>query len=169
MHSPHERMVVLPGQGKAVALGGIGVIFKVYGEETGGRLAIVEHPLEPGTLVPPHTHAGEDELSYVLEGEFGVRVGDRVLEAGPGSYVFKPRGIPHTFWNAGPAPARLIELITPAGFEHFFEEMAALFPAGGLPDFEQVVKLGRRYNHSFGPDEWIPELAAKYHLTLFGR
>ncbi len=158
-----------PGAGKLVNLGGIGVHFKLYGEETGGLLAIVEHPLEPGTLVPPHMHAREDEFSYVLEGHFGVRIGERVLEAGPGSYVFKPRNIPHTFWNAGSTSARLIELIAPAGFEHFFVEMATLFPVGGLPDLEQVVSLGQRYGLTLGPDAWVPELAARYHLTLFGR
>src|SRR5437762_9813286 len=72
-----------PDAGAAVALGGIGVCFKVPGAATGGAFSIVEHPVRPGTLVPPHVHADEDELSNVLEGTFGVRVGDAVLEAGP--------------------------------------------------------------------------------------
>ncbi|HEY7348696.1 MAG TPA: cupin domain-containing protein [Ktedonobacterales bacterium] len=161
-------VLAAPGVGEAVALGGVGVIFKVPGSQTGGAFSIVEHPIEPATLVPPHTHSKEDELSYVLEGEVGVKIGDLVLQATPGSYVFKPRGIPHTFWNAGPGPARLLEIIFPAGFEAFFREMALLFPPGGLPDFEEVAKLASGYDLTFNPD-WIEELAAKYHLKLLGR
>jgi uncharacterized cupin superfamily protein len=64
--------------------------------------AVVEHPIEPGRLVLPHVHQHEDEYSYVLEGTIGARVGDREVVAGPGSYLIKPRGLMHTFWNAGP-------------------------------------------------------------------
>jgi uncharacterized cupin superfamily protein len=59
---------------------------------------------------------------YVLEGTIGARVGDREVVAGAGSYL-KPRGL-HTFWNAGPGPARLLEVIAPAGFETYFAELA---------------------------------------------
>ena len=163
-----KDVLVAPGTGEAVALGGVGVIFKLSGEETGGAFSIVEHPIEPGTLVPPHTHSREDELSYVLEGEVGVKIGDLVMLATPGSYVFKPRGIPHTFWNAGPGPARLLEIITPAGFEAYFREMALLFPSGGLPDFGEVAKLASRYDLTFQMD-WVEELATTYHLKLLGR
>ena len=60
----------------------------------------------PPTAVTRRTISATAVLSYVLSGEIGVRIGDRDYVAGPGSYVFKPRGIPHTFWNAGPPPAR---------------------------------------------------------------
>src|SRR4051812_42249908 len=110
-----QKIVVEAGQGASVWLGGVGVDFKIPAAMTGGALSIVEHPLEPGRLIPPHIHYREDELSYVLRGEIGVRIGDRDYTAGPGSYVFKPRGIAHTFWNAGPEPAHLLEVIWPAG------------------------------------------------------
>ena len=97
--------VVEAEQGDLVHLGGIGVHYKIPGEATGGAFSIVEHPVEPGVLVPPHVHTREDEFSFVIEGEIGVRIGDRVFTAGPGAYVVKPRGVPHTFWNCGPAPA----------------------------------------------------------------
>jgi quercetin dioxygenase-like cupin family protein len=161
-------ILTAPGVGEAVALGGIGVVFKIPGSQTGGAFSIVEHPIEPATLVPPHIHSREDELSYVLEGEVGVRIGDLELQATPGSYVFKPRGILHTFWNAGPGPARLLEIIFPSGFEAYFREMARLFPPGGLPDFEEVTKLADRYDLTFDMG-WVEELAAKYHLKLLGR
>ncbi len=84
---------------------------------------------EPGRLVPPRVHSDEDEYSYVLEGVFGARIGDRDVSAGSGTYVLKPRNVPHTFWNAGPKRARLVEMISPAGFERFFDELAEVFAA----------------------------------------
>jgi quercetin dioxygenase-like cupin family protein len=117
-----QKIVVEADEGASVSLGGLGVDFKIPAAMTGGAFSIVEHPLDPGRLIPPHIHYNEDELSYVVSGEVGVRIGDRDYVAGPGSYVFKPRGIPHTFWNAGDEPVRLLELISPAGFERYFEE-----------------------------------------------
>src|SRR5437870_1816686 len=108
------RAAVWPGEGERLAMStGVGVVYKIAGEETGGAFAVVEHPVAPGAFVPPHTHAREDELSYVLTGEIGVMVVDQELAAPAGTYVFKPRGVPHAFWNAGSAPARILELIWP--------------------------------------------------------
>ena len=69
-----DRVVLRPGEGGSVDLGGMGVEFKIRGEQTGGLLAVVEHPIEPGRLVPPHIHEREDDYSYVLEGEVGARI-----------------------------------------------------------------------------------------------
>ena len=149
------RRAVMPGEGPAVSLGGIGVVFKIDGSETGAAFSIVEHPVEPGALVPPHVHTREDEYSFVLEGEVGARIGDRDLSAGPGAYILKPRGIPHTFWNAGSTPARLLEIISPAGFERYFEE--------------KVGELAARYDLAFVHPEWVPDLTAKYGVSLLGR
>src|SRR3954454_9663302 len=106
-----QKIVVEPGEGASVSLGGVGVDFKIPAAMTGGAFAIVEHPLDPGRLIPPHIHHREDELSYVLRGEIGVRIGDRAHIAGPGSYVSKPPGIPHTSLNAGLEPAHLLDVI----------------------------------------------------------
>ena len=70
---------------------------------------------------PVHRHAREDEYSYVLEGQVGALLGDEVVVGGPGDLIFKPRGQWHTFWNAGDEPARILEIISPAGFEGFFD------------------------------------------------
>jgi quercetin dioxygenase-like cupin family protein len=161
-------LTVEPGEGATTWLGGCGVVFKVPGELTQGALSVVEHPVLPGTLVPPHVHRAEDELSYVLEGVFGVRIGDKVLEAGPGTYVFKPRGVPHTFWNAGEEPARLVELIWPAGFERFFEELGAAFTAGGAPSPDLLSELAERYQVEYLMD-WVPELEARYGVSVLHR
>lgn len=107
--------------------GPFGVELLVKSEETGGRFSLVEHPIAPHALAGPmHVHEHEDEYSYVLEGEVGFQIGDEVFSAGPGQLVAKPRGIWHGFWNAGDAPARVLELISPGGFESYFVELAPL-------------------------------------------
>ncbi len=142
-----ERRLLIPSHsGEAVAMGGLGVVYKLSGEETGGAFAIVEHPIQPGTLgAPPHTHTHEDEISLVLEGEVGVQIGDEVFQATPGTYVMKPRGVPHNFWNAGPAPARIQEIITPAGFERYFREVAEVLAPDGPPDIGRLMEIAARY------------------------
>jgi mannose-6-phosphate isomerase-like protein (cupin superfamily) len=101
------RRVIGPEEGATVLEGGFGAVLKLAGTDTGGPFSVVEHPLAPGVLAsPPHTHRNEDEYSFVVEGTVGVMVGGEVHEAGPGSYVTKPRGVPHVFWNAGPGPVR---------------------------------------------------------------
>ena len=164
------QIVTAPGAGKSVWLGGVGVDFKIPAEVTGGAFSLVEHPLDPGRLIPPHIHYREDELSYVLRGKIGVRIaGHDDYIAGPGSYVFKPRNIAHTFWNAGPEAAHLIELIWPAGFENFFAKLGEL-AATCLPDEfpERRAALAREYDHHFVHPEWVPELKEKYGLKLLG-
>jgi quercetin dioxygenase-like cupin family protein len=79
--------VVQPGQGRAGDLGSIGVVFKLWGHDTGGALSIVEHPFPVGALVPPHLHTREDEYSIVTEGEIGFRSGDREVVLEPGGYI----------------------------------------------------------------------------------
>jgi quercetin dioxygenase-like cupin family protein len=74
-------------------------------------VAIVEHPMEPHVIVEPHVHSDENELSYVVAGTTWVRVGKREVKALPGSYVWKPRGVMHSFWNPGPDPARVLEVL----------------------------------------------------------
>ncbi len=86
---------------------------------------------------------------------------------GPGCYVYKPRGVPRTFWNPGPGPARLVELIWPAGFERFFEQLAELVRAPHPDLWERWVELGLEYGLEFVP-EWIPQLQAQRGLRLVG-
>src|SRR5919205_403714 len=113
--------IVGPRDGRSVDLASIGVRFMLGAEETaGGAFSLVEHPIAPRTLAAPlHRHGREDEYSYVLEGRIGALLGDEVLVAEAGDLLFKPRNQWHTFWNAGDEPARILEIIAPAGFEQF--------------------------------------------------
>jgi quercetin dioxygenase-like cupin family protein len=159
-----EPKAVQPEEGKSFDLGrGVGVVIKVTGESTGGRFAVVEHPVEPGGLVEYHTHTKEDECSYVLEGEIGVQVGDEVITAPAGAVVYKPSGVEHAFWNAGSVQARLIDIISPAGFEHFFEETVGLVAADGSFDQEGFERLAKRYGMSFD-FERAQELVERHSL-----
>jgi len=156
--------VVPPGGGAEGFLGSIGVVFKLWGADTGGAVSVVEHPFPVGALVPPHLHTREDEYSIVTEGEIGFRSGDREVVLGPGGYITKPRGELHTMWNAGPVPARMIEVISPAGFEHFFRELAEMV-AAGPPAPEAVGELAERYGLELGRPDYVSDLVARYGLT----
>ncbi len=137
--------------------------------QAGGAFAIVEHPLGPHILAAPmHTHTHEDETTYVLEGTVGVRIGEAETTVGPGGCVFKPRGIPHTFWNAGDTPARVLEIISPAGFERYFDELMPLLrnkDRNGQPDIGALMALAGKYGLTMDMAS-IPGLLSRHRLTL---
>ncbi len=157
--------VIGPNDGKAGFLGSIGVRFMIDGEDAGGDFSLVEHPLSPRALAAPlHRHTREDEYSFVLEGRMGGLLGEEVVEAGPGDLVFKPRNEWHTFWNAGEEPCRILEIIAPAGFEHFFEELVEM---GGVleADPAEVAALSDRYGLEMKP-ETVPGLLERFGLQV---
>jgi mannose-6-phosphate isomerase-like protein (cupin superfamily) len=168
MQTTETVKIVGPSDGKAGSLGSIGVRFMIDGEEThDGGFSLVEHPMPPRALAAPlHKHSREDEYSFVIEGRMGALLGDDEVYAEAGDLVFKPRDQWHTFWNAGEEPCRILEIISPAGFEKFFDELANLTAAGplepsGLPelgarygleaDLESVPGLCERFGLTFGP------------------
>ncbi len=155
--------IVGPAGGKAVDLGSIGARMLAWTEETGGGFSLVEHPMPPRRLAAPvHRHSREDEYSFVLEGRMGATLGDDVVYAEAGDFVFKPRNQWHTFWNPDDAPARILEIIAPGGFEHFFDELGAMVEG---PDFDPAAlgELGGRYGLEFKP-ETVVELCAEHGL-----
>ena len=157
--------VLGPTDGKAGFLGSIGVRFMIDGDEADGGFSLVEHPMPPRALAAPlHRHNREDEYSYVLEGKVGALLGEEVVIGGPGDLIFKPRGQWHTFWNAGDEPARLLEIISPAGFERFFEELVDL---GGVAqaDPETMGALCARYELEMDPDS-VPGLLERFGVRL---
>lgn len=157
-------LAVHPGGGRSADLGdGVGVAFKLWGEDTGGQLAVVEHPFAVGALVPPHSHSREDEFSIVVEGEIGFRSEDDEVVLGPGGYIVKPRHQVHAMWNAGRLPARMIEVISPCGFENFFAELADLTQAG-TPDLDVVTALAERYGLGFHQPDWLADVVRRFDL-----
>ena len=157
--------IVRPHDGHLGFLGSIGVRFLIGGADSGGGFSLVEHPMSPRALgAPLHRHAREDEYSYVLQGRMGALLGEHVVEAGPGDLVFKPRNQWHTFWNAGDEPARILEIISPAGFERYFAELVAL---GGSRNAapEDLRALGARYALEVQPQS-IPGLLERFGLRI---
>ena len=157
--------VVGPGDGAMGFLGSIGVRFMIDGSEADERFSLVEHPMSPRALAAPvHRHTREDEYSFVLEGRMGALLGDDVVEAGPGDLVHKPRHQWHTFWNAADEPCRILEIISPAGFERFFQELVAM---GGAiqADPEALGQLSARYGLEMQP-ETVPELLERFGLRI---
>jgi quercetin dioxygenase-like cupin family protein len=164
---PTAPKVVGPGDGRSGFLGSIGVRFMIDGDETGEHFAVVEHPMSARALAAPlHRHTREDEYSYVIAGRVGALLGDDVVVAGPGDLIFKPRDQWHTFWNDGDEPARLLEIISPAGFERFFGELVDL---GGVTqaDPETLAELCARYELEMRPDT-VPELLQRFNLRFPG-
>ncbi|HVO54592.1 MAG TPA: cupin domain-containing protein [Solirubrobacterales bacterium] len=153
--------IVGAADGPVAHLGGCDARFLAWSEETGGGFSLVEHPIPPRSLCAPlHRHAGVDEYSFVLEGRIGALLGDEVVYAEAGELAFKPRDQWHTFWNAGDEPARLLEIISPGGFEHFFREISDGIETGNL-DF---ADLERRYGieHDLAS---VTRLCAEHDLT----
>ena len=159
--------IVGPQDGKAGFLGSIGVRFMIDGEEAGERFSLVEHPMSPHALAAPlHRHTREDEYSFILEGRMGALLGDDVVYAEPGDLVFKPRGQWHTFWNAGDEPARILEIISPAGFERFFAELVDLGGAANTNP-ETLAELCGRYELDMDPDS-VPGLIERFGVVFPG-
>jgi len=162
---PAAPKILGPADGSAGSLGSIGVRFMIPGDDTEGAFSLVEHPMPPRHLAAPlHRHNREDEYSFVLEGRMGALLGDEVVEAGPGDLVHKPRNQWHTFWNAGDEPCRILEIISPAGFEGFFRELVAL--GGALKaDPDELAALNERYGFEMRPDS-VPELVERFGVRV---
>ena len=136
---------------------GLGNRLLVRSDRTDGRFAMLEHTLAPRALgAPMHTHRNEDEYSFVLSGRMSAMVGDEVVDAGPGELVVKPRGVPHAFWNAIDEETRVLELISPGGFEQYFADLAPILGADGPPDFAAMGQVQARYELTMDVDSIGP-------------
>jgi quercetin dioxygenase-like cupin family protein len=146
-----QPIALAQAEGEAIWFLGVLAIIKASGDTTGGRMAMIEHIAPQGAGSPLHVHQREDEWFYVLEGELTLWVGGRVIKAPAGSFVYGPRGIPHTFTVTSPR-ARFLLVAQPAGFENFMRTLAepatALTlppPASAPPDFERLARVAAEY------------------------
>ena len=148
----NQGKYVQSGTGPAYWGPGDEVTFLITGEETGGAVFMSEMSVPPEGGPPPHIHHREDEAFFVLEGEITFTLADRKVAAKPGSFIQGPRGIPHAFKNESQAPARMLILVTPPGFEKFMAEFAqpvASFDSPPLPvtpaDIQKLLAVAPRY------------------------
>jgi quercetin dioxygenase-like cupin family protein len=144
MSEPVSTPIALaPGEGRSVENPAGGVLtFKVMADQTGGAFTAIETTAAPGEGPPLHVHRDEDELIYVLEGEFRIKLGAEMVDAPTGSCVLIPRGTPHAWQNVGNAQARFFATVTPASdaFERFFIRYAELPPEErGTPAFARLA------------------------------
>ncbi len=138
---PVAAFAVQPGEGTALPTPtGDLVTIKAATSQTNGSLTVLELLIGPGQGPALHTHLREDELWYVIEGDFRFEAGDALLRAPTGGMAFGPRGTAHRFQNVGDTPGRLLVITTPSGLERFFEQFAALLPGPIGP--ESVAAVG---------------------------
>lgn len=159
--------IVGPHDGDLAVLRGISARFVIAGDDAGKRFALVEHPMPPRALAAPmHRHHREDEYSFVLEGQMGALLGESVVIGNPGDLIFKPREQWHTFWNAGDTPARILEIISPAGFENYFREFATQLRSGP-PAPRWIAALCARYELDMDMSS-VPDLVQRFGLRFPG-
>jgi quercetin dioxygenase-like cupin family protein len=157
--------IVAPGDGLDAPLGRLGTVHKVPAYVTEGRVAIVEHTLPARHLAAPlHRHSREDELSFVIAGRLGAMLGEELVDAGPGSYVLKPRGQWHTFWNAGDSDLRFLELMIPGGFDAYFQWLSAMLMSADKPARGAVQMLAAEYGVEIDYDS-VPRLCEQFGLV----
>ncbi len=149
--------LVAPDEGRRLAVGRSIYTIKAAGEDTGGAYSLMEMAIPPQEGPPPHTHSREAESFFILEGSLSFWVAGRKLIATPGSLVIAPPGFTHAFKNEGDKPARVLMLITPAGFEKFFQEMAAPLTGDESPPPEPRPP---------GSPERLAAAAAEYGLEI---
>jgi quercetin dioxygenase-like cupin family protein len=161
-----ENKEVLIGPAEGSYLPVLRITHKVTAESFGGTLSSIEASIPPGDMIPPHTHAREDECAYVLEGELTFDIGGEIVVARAGSFVLKPRGVYHAFCNTGMEEARLLEFHTPGKFEDYYDEYERIVESG-MDDGERLrarTELGERYGVSWH-DELIPEAMARFGIS----
>jgi mannose-6-phosphate isomerase-like protein (cupin superfamily) len=120
---------------------------RLRSEDTGGLFGLIEQVVLPEYPSPPlHVHPSFDETFYVVEGTLVMTVGARTYDAGPGVITYVSRGTPHTFANRGDEPARTLVLVTPGGFERYFDELAdTIKSSGGMPTAAELAALRIAY------------------------
>jgi quercetin dioxygenase-like cupin family protein len=160
-----DAKVIAPGEGRTVKLFGVRFDYRVESSDSGGTLAVLEVMIPPRTLVKPHNHTREDEFSLILEGTVGLRIGDKVSEAGTGGSLVKPRGIPHAMWNATDQPARVIEMLSPGGLEEYFDKLGPVLAHEDGAGPKEYYELAEAYGIEI-KDDWIEELEKTYGVKL---
>lgn len=140
-----KAVIRLPGEGKEVRLAGQPMAFLVTGEDT-KHTSMFDWTLPAGFSTGLHVHRVQEETFYVLEGECAWQVGDQLIRATPGTYLFIPPGVPHNIANTSEKPARMLMTVSPPGHEHYFEELAQVAARGARPDANAIAELRSRYD-----------------------
>jgi mannose-6-phosphate isomerase-like protein (cupin superfamily) len=129
-------------QGEARWFGDALFEFLIPNEATGGRLSVFRATLPLGFSPPLHVHTREDEVFHVLDGEATFEIDGRRLSAGPGTSVYMPRGVPHSFVVESPV-ATMLGVMTPGDFEQLFRTLSTPAEARTLPPDGMALDVAR--------------------------
>jgi quercetin dioxygenase-like cupin family protein len=140
-----KAVVRMPGEGKEVTLAGQPLMFLVTGQDT-RHTSMFDWTIPAGFSTGLHVHRTQEETFYVLEGECEWRIGEQLVRATAGTFVFIPPGVPHNIGNASDKPARILMTVSPPGHENYFEELGAVVSRGGRPDAKIIAELRSRYD-----------------------
>ena len=146
-----------PDGGETVFLVGDTYTTLLSGAQTGGAFTLLEALVPPDTGPPPHHHNAEDETFILLEGEVTFQVGDEVIDARPGTTVFVPRGVVHSFKNISGGLARMLFMYNPPGMEGMFAEIGhpgtrnVQAPPLNMADVEAMIAVSGKYNFTIVP------------------
>lgn len=142
-----QPIVLFPGEGRTLTAVKTQTTFKVMSECTDGKFSVAEYDL-PGGFPgpPPHVHKKFEHAWYVLAGELQVQLDQRIIQAPAGTFVFVPKGTPHTFANPGSTSVRMLAIDTPGGLEPYYEELAAAFPESTPLDPQLIREIQQRYD-----------------------
>lgn len=140
-----KAVIRMPGEGKELSLAGKPLVFLVTGQDT-KHTTMFEWTLPPGFSTGRHVHRTQEETFYVLEGECQWQIGEQLVQAKPGTYVFIPPGVPHNIANVSDKSAKMIMTVSPPGHEHYFEELVKLVASGSPPDAKDIGALRSRYD-----------------------
>lgn len=151
-----QPYMLMHNEGEAVWFLNTLVMYKASKETTDGQFGLVEQILPADFEPPVHIHHGEDEAFYVLEGNIVFFCNDDTFEAGPGSFIFLPKNIPHSFKVDSSQPARLLQLNVPGGFERFHSDMGEpaqtqSLPDPSIPDIAKLQQLATKYGFELLP------------------
>ena len=158
--------IIRPDGAHSISLYDVMFRYGIGSEESDGSLSMLEVTIPPRTLVKPHMHTLEDEYSMILSGKVGARLGDETVEEIPaGSWLVKPRSVPHAMWNVTEEPVRILEVVLPGGIEHYFEQIAPVLTEQGPDWTKRYYALAEEFGLII-LDDWSNELKARYSITL---
>jgi mannose-6-phosphate isomerase-like protein (cupin superfamily) len=141
-----DAVIHRPGEGERHTAGPAEIVIKASGDDTAGSFFLAEDVIGPGFAgPPPHHHETLHDMFYVLEGTLTLRLGEKTLDAGPGTFVCVPPGVVHTFSNAGDAPVRFLNFNTPSGWENYMRDLAEEARSGPLTP-ETIGRVASRYD-----------------------
>jgi quercetin dioxygenase-like cupin family protein len=137
---------IQPPAQPAIKIGGIEINYLIDGTVSGAASGMFELTVQPGARVPPpHSHTGNEEILYVLEGTLRYSVDGDSRDLKPGERMYSPKGSVHAFSNPHDVPAKALVVLTPDIGAQYFRDVASILGAPGGPNPAAMVEVMTRY------------------------